>query len=99
MNLFEGTGPLAAVAVLVFLVWVGAKLRRRRRSGGFGPGLTGAFYELLPEERRQATQVIVEGRAEERRPEYPDGNLPDLELPRGRGLPSDVTDGGTGKCP
>jgi hypothetical protein len=76
MNLIPGGGPLALVAFVVFLVWVGVTLKRRRRRGGVGPGLAGAFYELLPEERRQATQVIVERRTGERRPEYPDGTPP-----------------------
>ena len=35
-------------------------------------------------DKQKALDVIVEGRAEERRPEYPDGNLPELESPKGR---------------
>ena len=37
---------------------------------------------MLNEDQRNAVEVIVEQRAAERRPEYPDGNLPDLEDPR-----------------
>jgi hypothetical protein len=33
---------------------------------------------MLNEDQRHAVEIIVEGRAEERRPEYPDGNLPKL---------------------
>jgi hypothetical protein len=37
-----------------------------------GPATIGAFYDLLNEEQRHTMEIIVEQRAEERRPEYPD---------------------------
>ena len=36
-------------------------------------------YELLNEDRRNAMEIIIEGRAEESDPEDADGNLPELE--------------------
>lgn len=79
------TGELGSLlsggVVILLLVWVGIRLRRRRQTGGFGPGLIGAVYELQSKDKRQAMELIVEQRAEEKRPEYPDGNLPDLERP------------------
>jgi len=53
----------------------------QRRSGGVGTAAVGTIYDMLNEDKRRAVEIIVEGRAEERRPEYPDGNLPDLESP------------------
>ena len=43
----------------------------------------GAIYDLLNEDRRKALEIIVEQRAEAQDPEDKDGNLPDLENPRG----------------
>ena len=42
----------------------------------------GAIYGMLNEDKQKAVEIIVEERAAERRPEYPDGNLPDLEAPK-----------------
>ena len=79
---------LAAV-VPVLLIWASYRVftgRRRpkaprRRAGGVGTAAVGTIYDMLNEEKRRAVEIIVEGRAEERRPEYPDGNRPDLESP------------------
>ncbi|MBN1566286.1 MAG: hypothetical protein JXA73_00450 [Acidobacteria bacterium] len=54
--------------------------RRKRlpysfRPRSFGPGTIGAVWDLLNEDQRHTMEVIVEQRAEERRPEYPDGRL------------------------
>jgi hypothetical protein len=57
------------------------KKKPQRRYGGVGTAAVGTIYDMLNEEKRRAVEIIVEGRAEERRPEYPDGNLPDLESP------------------
>jgi hypothetical protein len=54
------------------------KLPYSFRQRSFGPGTVGAIYDLLNEDQRNAMEIIVEQRAEERRPEYPDGNLPEL---------------------
>ena len=37
---------------------------------------------ILNEDKRNAVEIIVEGRAEARDPEDRDGNLPDLVAPR-----------------
>lgn len=68
---------LLMVALLMAAVW-----RVHRRRGHLGPGAAGLTYDLLNEDRREALEIIVEQGAEKRRPEYPDGNLPDLEAPR-----------------
>ena len=41
------------------------------------------MYGLLTEDKQRAIEVIVEKGAEKRRPELPDGNLPELEDPAG----------------
>lgn len=56
--------------------------RPKRRRGGVGTGAMGATYGFLNEDKQRAIDIIVEQKAEERRPEYPDGNLPELEDPR-----------------
>ena len=43
----------------------------------------GTVYDMLNEDKRNAVEIIVEGRAEARDPEDKDGNLPDLENPSG----------------
>lgn len=58
--------------------------RPKRRRGGVGTGAMGATYGFLNEDKQRAIDIIVEQKAEERRPEYPDGNLPELEDPRRR---------------
>jgi hypothetical protein len=75
------------VALLVFVVVVvvsGFQKRRRggRHRSGPGPGASGAIYDLLNEDKRNAVEVIVEERAGARDPEDADGNLPDLEKPK-----------------
>lgn len=42
-------------------------------------GAVGAIYEWQNQDKQKAIDVIVEGKAAQRRPEYPDGNLPELE--------------------
>jgi hypothetical protein len=70
---------LIALALLVVFLMrrkPGAPRRPRRRHG---PGAIGATYGWLNEDKQRAIELIVEDQAEARRPEYPDGNLPDLE--------------------
>ena len=52
--------------------------------GGPGPGASGAVYDLLNQDKRNAIELIVEDRAAARDPEDADGNLPDLEDPKRR---------------
>lgn len=72
---------------VVLLVIISRRARGRgpggtRRHGGVGTGAAGAVYDWLNEDKQKAIDIIVEGQAEARRPEYPDGNLPDLEKPK-----------------
>jgi hypothetical protein len=67
--------------VLVIVVLVGR--RARRKGGALRGGVVGANYEWLSHDKRQAAEYILEDRAEARDAEDADGNLPDLERPRG----------------
>ncbi len=69
-----------ALAVLVLVIVISR--RAKRHGGAFQAGVVGATYELQSQERRKALEVVVEGKAAETRPEYPDGNLPELESPK-----------------
>ena len=76
------------VGVLVYIVLMGIMIRRvftRKRRGAIGPAASGAFYDLLNEDKRRAVQIVIEERAEARDPEDADGNLPDLERPKRSG--------------
>jgi MYXO-CTERM domain-containing protein len=73
---------VTATVWVVALVAVGVLFaRQRRRRGRIGAGGYGAVYDLLNEDKRQAIEIVVEGRAEARDPEDRDGNLPELEDP------------------
>ena len=71
------------VALVVLVLIVVLSRRARRHGGAFTAGVAGAMYEWQNRDKQRALDVIVEGKAAETRPEYPDGNLPDLERPRG----------------
>ena len=80
--------PQIAMVVLVALfVLAGLKARRKRGKmwGQPGPGAAGAIYDMLNEDKRRAIEIIAEQKAEETDPETADGNLPELESPRGNG--------------
>jgi len=66
--------------LLVFLV-VLVRRRARRHGGAMRAGVVGAMYEMHDRDKQKALETIVEGRAEERRLQNPDGNLPELENP------------------
>ena len=70
----------AGGVVVVVAIWV-LKRRARRHGGAMRSGVVGAVYEWQNQDKQKALDVIVEGKAAERRPEYPDGNLPELESP------------------
>ena len=79
--MLQGFAGLFGIFVIVF--GVGALLGRlRRRRGSIGPAAVGSLYEMLNEDRRNAVEIIIEERAEERDPEDKDGNLPELEKPK-----------------
>jgi hypothetical protein len=69
---------LLLACIPVLLVFVVFK-RLRNRRGRIGPGAIGSVYDMLNEDKRNAVELIVQQRAEERDPEDRDGNLPDLE--------------------
>lgn len=82
------TGYLAMILwglfIAGFIIYAIYRHRKRKklpysfRPRSCGPGAVGAIYDLLNEDQRHAMEIIVEQRAEERRPEYPDGNPPEL---------------------
>lgn len=71
-----------AVVLLAIIVTVSGK--RSTGHGGPGPGASGAVYDLLNQDKRNAIEMIVEDKAAARDPEDADGNLPDLERPKRR---------------
>ena len=80
----EPTVAAALVWALAFAAIAFAVFRKRGRRTHAGAGTSGAIYDLLNEDRRKAIEIILEERAEARDPETVDGNLPELEEPKGR---------------
>lgn len=72
-----------AIGFVALIVLVGFVRRARKRGG---PAAAGAIWEWHDRDKQRALEVIVEEKAEERRPEYPDGSLPDLESPKPKEL-------------
>jgi len=76
----------AAVWIAVMILFLVAYVKTRRQRGSAwgrpGPGAAGAIYDMLNQDKRNAIEIIVEEKAEERDPETADGNLPELESPR-----------------
>ena len=81
-------GALTAAAValgillLVFRIFLsskGAKKVRRRGvfHGGTGAGASGAFHEMLSEDKRKAIEIILEEKAEARDAETADDTVKD----------------------
>lgn len=80
---------------IIELVWVGVSMvlvllilltrRARRHGGALRAGVVGAMYEWQTRDKQRALDVIVEGKAAARRPEYPDGSLPDPDPPKDAG--------------
>jgi hypothetical protein len=68
---------IVALVAIGALMWCGRGRPRR-----LGSASVGSVYDMLNEDKRNAVELIVEGRAEARDPEHADGNLPDLEDPR-----------------
>ena len=75
-------GVLYAAVPVVFLLLVVFSRRARRHGGTLRAGVIGAMYEWQDRDKQKALDVIVEGKAAERHPEYPDGDLPQLQSPR-----------------
>ena len=66
---------------MVLVVIIVFTRQARRHGGALGTGAVGAIYELQNQDKQRALDVIVEGKAGARRPEYLDGRLPDMENP------------------
>jgi hypothetical protein len=79
-----GAGLVWAVVLLAIIGVVIASVSGKRGPGhgGPGPGASGAIYDLLNQDKRNAIELIVEEKAGARDPEDADGNLPDLEKPK-----------------
>jgi hypothetical protein len=71
-------GALIWLVAIVLLIVAFRRTRAQRRRGGVGSAAAGAVYGWLNEDKRNAVEIVVEGRAEARDPEDADGNLPDL---------------------
>ena len=71
--------------VLVVLILV--TRRARRHGGALRAGVVGAMYEWQTKDKQRALDVIVQGKAEARRPEYPDESLPDPDPQEDAGSP------------
>ncbi len=71
------------VVMRLFMSTRGAKKVRRRGMfhGGPGAGASGAFYEMLSQDKRNAIEIIVEEKAAERDEETADDIPPDLKNP------------------
>ena len=67
---------------VVFLLLIVLSRRAKRHGGTLRAGVVGATYDWQNRDKQKALEVIVEGKAAERRPEYPDGDLPQLESPK-----------------
>jgi hypothetical protein len=71
---YGGTGILLVLIIML-------SRRAKRHGGSYRSGVVGAMYEWQNRDKQKALDTIVEGRAAETRPEYPDGDLPQLERP------------------
>jgi hypothetical protein len=70
---------LYAAVPAIFVLLVVVSRRARRHGGSLRAGVVGATYEWQNQDKQKALEMIVEGKAAERRPEYPAGDLPQLE--------------------
>ncbi len=64
-----------AVVALIVLLWIA--FRARKRGGVYRAGLIGATWEWQSQDRRRALEIIEEGRAEARDPEFAEGTRSD----------------------
>ena len=77
---------IGVIVAWLLIIWMLVGIWRiRRKKLVVGPAAMGSMEELLDDRRRAAIEFIIEERTGERDPEDRDGNLPDLELPRGSG--------------
>lgn len=69
---------------LLLIAIVFLSRRARRHGGALRAGVVGATFEWQNRDKQKALEMIVEGKAAQRRPEYPDGTPPELESARRR---------------
>jgi hypothetical protein len=74
-------GAVWAVGLVILVLVIVISRRARRHGGSFRAGVVGSIYDMQNQDKQRALDVIVEGKAAETRPEYPDGDLPQLENP------------------
>jgi len=74
-----------AAGALVLVVIVLVSRRARRHGGALRSGVVGAMYEWQNRDKQRALDLIVEGKAEARRPEYPDDTVDDDDPPGAAG--------------
>jgi hypothetical protein len=67
---------------VVFLLLIVLSRRARRHGGSLRAGIVGSLYDWQNRDKQKALEIIMEGKAAERRPEYPDGDLPQLQKPK-----------------
>ena len=79
---FELLTVIGSAAVLLLSFVVIASGRARRQGDAYGTAAVGAVYEWHNRDQQKALDTIVDGKPAERRPEYPDGDLPKLAHPR-----------------
>ena len=74
-----------ALAVIALVLAISMKTRRRNRGiGRLGPGAIGTVYDMLNQDKRNAIELIVEERAEERTLEHEDDIVDDETEESGR---------------
>jgi hypothetical protein len=76
------TAGVIWLIAIVLLILVFRRARIGRGGLNVGAGGAGAVYDMLNEDKRNAVEIVVEGRAEAQDPEDRDGNLPDLADPK-----------------
>jgi hypothetical protein len=81
MDSATALGLLYVTVPVVFLLLIVLSRRARRHGGTLRAGVVGATYDWQTRDKQKALELIVEGKAAERRPESPDGDLPQLETP------------------
>ena len=74
----------ALIWIVVLVAVVALFSRGMERPRRVGSASVGTIYDMLNEDKRNAVEIVVEGRAEARDLEHADGNLPDLEDPTGK---------------
>jgi len=80
MNALAFFVVLGAIVVVLGVVMRAVMGPGGRRSGGPGPGASGAVYDMLNEDKRKAIEIILEERAGYRDPETAD-DKPDTHTP------------------